>query len=520
MKRKVLISLCVIGFLFLSVPVQVACEEIGHEFLPPEHWCYSVLARFETLGLCVLPSEQPYTRDDVIGYVDDIRSYMSANGTELAGRDRFNLDRLEQEFHDKASRANPGVRFDPPIHYDSDGPLRLEADLELTLAPEDPHDGGRWDVFGIANPVIRLHLLQSLTYDMRYRLVMGPERDGRQRDAKPSPREKSWRGLTSLYERAYLVYRSRWGTLFYGRDFASWGPADNRNVIISNEAGSLDKLGGRLHFKNMRLSVLHAMLSSPGHRFLSAHRLEVVLGRLTLGLSETVIHRDRLFDPAYILPLSSFYANQFAERGDDNVLWAIDAKYPVIDGIIVDGSLLIDDFQYERGDSTPDNIAFNVGLRAAVTAPVPLTFNLRYRYVTLYTYTHRDTLKAHVVGSGDPGSGEAFLGVAEGPDTDLVTATADYFPRPQLTTTVSFSSLRRGEGNGFKPFQPGDDHAPSFPSGVVERTTSFGFGLSWEFDGNSLARAEFFRARVKNENHVRGADDWKTAIRISLRWNL
>ena len=55
----------------------------------------------------------------------------------------------------------------------------------------------------------------------------------------------------------------------------------------------------------------------------------MVFGKVTLGLSETVIHRDRLLDPVYVLPFSGFYANQFAERGDDNVLWTIDMKYPV-----------------------------------------------------------------------------------------------------------------------------------------------------------------------------------------------
>ena len=349
---------------------------------------------------------------------------------------------------------------------------------------------------------------------------MGQETHSTPRAAATSPRERSWRGLTTLYERSYLTFRWQRGTIFYGRDYVDWGPAENRNVILSQEAGSLDKLGGRLQFKNFRLSVVHAILSSPGDRYLSAHRLEMVFGKVTLGLSETVIHRDRFLDPAYVLPFSGFYANQFSERGDDNVLLAIDMKYPVIDGLIVDGSLLLDDFQYERGDSTPDNIAFNVGLRGAIARPVPVNFGLRYRYVTIYTYTHRDSLNAHVAGAGDPNVGDSILGVVEGPDTDLLTANVDYFPLPRLTATVLFSSFRRGEGNDFRAFRPGDEHDPRFPSGVVERTTSLGLRLAWEFDGNSLATAEVVRARVKNENHVPGADDWRTAVRILLRWNL
>jgi len=95
----------------------------------------------------------------------------------------------------------------------------------------------------------------------------------------------------------------------------------------------------------------------------------------------------------------------------------------------------------------------------------------------------------------------------------------DFFPLARLTATALFASLRRGEGDDFRAFRPGDDHAPSFPSGVVERTTSLGLRLAWELDGNSLASAEVARARVKNNDHVRGADSWETSARFLLGWD-
>jgi hypothetical protein len=506
--------------LSLWAPKATAAEGIGHEFIPPEHWSYPALARFEALGLCRLPAERLFSRDDIAGYTDQIAGRVAERGATLSPRDQFNLERLQREFSRAESRANPKARFDPPLLYGSDGPVHAEADLDLALVPDKPADRDEWDFFGVTNPALRLHLGSSLTYEGRYRLVMGPETEERARDEHPSPRERSWRGLTSLYERSYLVYHWNQGLLFFGRDYADWGPADNRNVILSQEAGSLDKLGGRLQFKNFRFSGVHAILSSPGDRYLSGHRLEGAFGRVTVGLSETVIHRDRFLDPVYMLPFSSFYANQFNERTDDNVMWAVDVKYRVLDGATVDGSLLVDDFQYERGDSTPDMLAVNVGVRTDIARPVPLTLRLRYRYVDIYTYTHRDSLKAHVAGDGDPNAGDPLLGVAEGPDTDLFTASADCFPLPRLTATLLFSLLRRGEGDDFRAFHPGDDHAPPFPSGVVERTTSFGLAFAWEFDGNSLARAELVRSRVENEGHVPGADDRRTAAHIVLRWNL
>ena len=514
------VGLLVLFSLFLCGPGPVRSQAVGHEFIPPEHWCYPALARFEALGLCRLPSERPYGRDDIIHYTEEIAARVAERGTNLSARDRFNLERLQKEFADPASQANPKARFDRPLLFASDGPMHLEGDLDVALAPDKPPQREQWDFFGIAHPILRLHLGPSFTYDFRYQLVMGPERDGRERNQHVSSRERSWRGLTSLYERAYLVYYWKQGTVFFGRDYADWGPAENRNVILSREAESLDKLGGRIQFKNLRLSVIHAILSSPGDRYLTGHRLEGTFGRVTAGLSETVIHRDRFLDPVYMLPFSSFYANQFNERSDDNVMWALDVKVRALDRLTVDGSLLIDDFQYERGDSTPDMLAVNVGVRGEIARPVPLGLRLRYRYVDIYTYTHRDSLNAHVTGSGDPNAGDPLLGVAEGPDTDLLTARADCYPLPRLTATALFAYLRRGEGNDFRTFHPGDPYAPPFPSGVVERTTSFGLALAWEFDGNSLATGEFVRSRVENADHVAGADEWRNAVRFLLRWNL
>ncbi len=502
----------------LLAPVRLAAEDVGHEFLPPEHWGYGALARFEALGLCVLPSEKPYSRDDAIRYVEAVRQAVEERRITLSPRDQFNLDRLDREFHDAESRANPKNRFDPPALYLSDDPMHFEADFDLAVAGQDALRGERWDFFGISNPTLRLHS-NRLSCEVRYRIVMGPERDGNERNSKPTPRTKSWRGLTTLYERSYLVYHWDKVQVFFGRDYTDWGPAFDRNVLMSQQAGSQDKLGCRLRFKNFRLSSFHALLSVTEERYLAAHRLEMLFSGVTVGLSETVIHRERFLDPVYLIPFSSFYANQFAEREDDNVNWAIDLKVPVTRGIVVDGSLLIDDFQYERGDSTPDNLAFNVGIRTAIMDPLPIGLNLRYCRVNMYTYTHRDSLKAYVDGIGDPIAGDNILGVVEGPDTDLLTASVDFFPLARLTATVLFSSLRRGEGDDFRAFRPGDDHAPPFPSGVVERKTSLGLRLAWELDGNSLASAEVARARVKNNDHVRGADSWETAARFLLGWD-
>jgi len=127
--------------------------ELGHEFLPPDHWAYRALERFETLGLVGLPSEKPYTRRDVARYVADVKGGLANAGLSLPRRDRFELERLESEFIDSTSREDPKHRYDPPLVSLRDEPLHAEADLQLGLAPRKELFNDKWDVFGLAAPL-------------------------------------------------------------------------------------------------------------------------------------------------------------------------------------------------------------------------------------------------------------------------------------------------------------------------------------------------------------------------------
>jgi hypothetical protein len=493
---------------------------LGHEFLPPDHWAYRALERFETLGLIELPSERPYTRGDVARYVEAANGKVAEGERTVSRRDRFEIDRLEREFIDATSREDPKHRYDPPIVSMRDGPLHAEGDLWLGFAPRKELRENQWDFFGLAAPEVRLHAKDWLTYEVRYQLAYGPERGNRVRDAKPSPREKSFKGLTSIYERSYVVSQWKKVTLFWGRDYADWGPSEGGNLLVSETAQSLDKFGAQLRFKNLRLSFLNATLSSESDRHLSAHRLEMAFGRLLVGIAETVVYVDRGIDPLYVLPLSSFYANQFNERSDDNVLWALDAKYRLMDGVVLYGAFLIDDFQFERDGNNPDKIGFDLGLRVALAAPVPAALRLQYRYVDIFTYTHEDTATAHVAGGGDPVSGDRYLGAPQGPDSDLLTLRSEFYPWPQVVAALKISLERRGEGGDFRThFQPADPHPP-FPLGVVEKTLAFGGSVEWEVGGNSSIGIEASHARIQNRDHLPGEEEWRTSARILVAWDL
>ena len=103
----------------------VRADRIGQEFIPPQHWGYTAIDRFEALGFVRLPSEGILTRGDFIGFAETIERNVEAWGGELAGRDRYNLDRLRSEFIDDQSLADPKTRFDPPVLFFHEKPLVL-----------------------------------------------------------------------------------------------------------------------------------------------------------------------------------------------------------------------------------------------------------------------------------------------------------------------------------------------------------------------------------------------------------
>jgi hypothetical protein len=504
-----------------AAPFGARCEPAGREFIPPEHWCYAALDRFEALGLVVLPEWGLYTRRDVVGYAEAVRAAVERDGLVLGGRDRFELDRLEEEFASNAAVRDPGERYDRPVLNIEEKPVWLEGDVDFSLSPVKPPLDESWRLFGGSNLTAKLHAGEWFTYDVRYRLTATEASGEWEHKSKPSPRETSWHGITSLYERAYLVFGWKPIVLYWGRDYEDWGPNETGNLIVSGTAGSFDKLGGRVSLGGVRLSSFHSYLSvEQTRRTLSAHRLEFDLRDFTFGVAETALYTERGIDPLYLLPFSSFYANQFNERGDDNILWSVDAKYRAGRGLVLFGSLLIDDFQFERDGMAPDKLGFDAGSRIAWGGKFPATVEVKYRYVDIYTYTHRDTLKYYLAGRGDLSGGDPPLGAEEGPDTDRLDVRADCFVRPDVTVTALFSLRRRGEGNDFRMFDEGLDPFPPFPSGEVERTAAYGLGLRWEIRGGSSIEAFVEHDVVDGRNHVSGANDEGTAVRASLLWDL
>ena len=115
---------------------------------------------------------------------------------------------------------------------------------------------------------------------------------------------------------------------------------------------------------------------------------------------------------------------------------ALDAKTNVIDGLTLYGSMLVDDFQFEREEGYPDKLAFDAGFRWVPARPLGLAIQGHYRRVDIYTYSHVDSLSTYVSGAGEIGNGDVLLGGAPAPDADSWRLDAEVFPRANIAVAA------------------------------------------------------------------------------------
>lgn len=511
--RSRLAAIFFLTSLNLATPQGVGA--VGQEFVPVENWAYDAVRRFETLGMCRLSEDQPYNRTEFIAIVSEISRNTFVE--RLSPRDRYQLARLEKEFTNFAGRRDPQARYDPPTFYVKDDPLLLTGDIDVVGYVQELPFANDTGAFLQTNPEFQLHFGDHVTYDLRYRIIFGPEDGGRADDQKPSRRERSFNGLTSLFERSYVIAGWEKYFFYFGRDYVNWGPADWNNLIVPGDTYSVDQIGGRIGLKSLRLSFFQGLLSPATERRFAAHRLEIGWKSAVFGLNESVVYTGSL-DPIYFFPLSSFYANQFNERNnDDNVMWSVDTKVNFKRKVTLYGSLLIDDAQFEGDGENPNKFAFDIGGRFALSRPFAATVHTRYRFVDIYTYTHEDSSSVYVSGEGELDAGDVLLGGEPGPDSDQWRIELEVYPRANVFARGAVIGERRGEGNDFRSFTPGDPVDPPFPSGVTQRTRTFAAELRWEFDRNQWVRGVYGFTQGHNLGHVLGADENSHSFRVELR---
>lgn len=446
------------------------------ETVSPDSWIYPALRTFELLGLVRLEPTIPYSRRQVEFYMDRILSSLKDKEDELSPRQQFVLGRLREEF--QGLGAKPGDREDQPVYFLREGNRYFALDFTSGGAFRKRAGGEKVRGEGLLIPGVLVDLGGRITVETTYRVRIEPERDLNVGGRKPSYRLKSFRGVTSEFEKGYLSFRgTRWKVLI-GRDYVHWGSGREEGLLLSRSAGSLDQVRASFSIGRFTLSAVHALLDPGYPRRLAGHRLTIRLPRgIYLGIGETVLYTGRDFDFTYLTPVSAFYSNQYGERGDDNILWGLDWKIPVRRRLILYGEVLVDDFQYESDPPAPNRLAVNLTAESLVMlGKSEVELLAAYTFIDIFTYAHKDyILTRYVTGDGDP-SMNRIIGSPLGPDADRWDFGAAAPVHPRVVISARGSITRRGESNNLREWDRKEDPNPPFPSGDVTRENIVSLG--------------------------------------------
>lgn len=472
------------GILLLPSPSDASATD---ETVPPDSWVYPALRTLELAGLVHLDPSIPYSRSDVERYTRTVLEAVRGGADDPSPRIRFLIGRLEGEF----LAADPRQRENHPLLVMTEERNLAALDVAagaLFVKTAEEEEG---EVWGTARPRFLLGLGGMVTAETSYRLRMGPEEGANISSSKPNSRERSFRGLTSEFERGMIFLSGEGWRLGIGRDYIHWGSGRDEGLLMSKSAGSLDHLIARAEMGRFSLHAVHVILDPEIPRRLAGHRLSVRLPRgIRIGVGETVLYTARDLDFTYLLPFGSYYANQYNEEEDDNILWALDWKIPVTRGLILYGELLVDDIQYESDPPAPDRVGFNMTAEAYLdVGGREFELLLGYTYLDIYTYAHKDTLlTGYVTGDGDPETG-SIIGSPLGPDADRWNLALATPLHPRLLVTARGSYSRRGEGNDLREWIRGTDPSPEFPSGDVAREARVSLEVDLDLEHGSYVRA-------------------------------
>jgi len=451
------------GFFILlfSVAVQATDENI-----PPSSWVYRALRRFELLGLVSVSPDMPLSRSSVRDYVRSMDLTIEREGLKLKPREAFLLKRLKEEF--LCDEGDLSSREDRPIIVYSEGKNVIALDASIGASITKRVERVKGEVDGTFIPQVLAGLGKHVTFESNYDVEISPEVDDYRRNRKPSPRTRSFRGVTSEFERGYVAVHGDLWRFDVGRDYVNLGDDLREGLLVSRTAGSLDRMLFSFRVSRFDFKVIHAVLDPGLDRRLAVHRMTARLpGNIYLGIGEAVLYGGRGLDLVYLVPFSSYYANQFNERADDNILWSFDWKVP-FRRFLFFGEVLIDDLQYEREEPAPDRIGLNVAFEALLPAGrEDLTLRFSYTYIDIFTYAHKDSLlTSYVTGDGSYPE-NPLIGSSLGPDADRLYFGASYPVSAPLDVGFSYEVVRRGEGNDLREWDRVEDPGLPFPSGNV-----------------------------------------------------
>jgi len=342
-------------------------------------------------------------------------------------------------------------------------------------------------------------------------------------DPRNRTRDFSQLGVSNNVERAYVHWRGESLTVLLGRTPVSWGPEPGGPLLLSPVAPAVDQVKASLrwgrHVWRMLVGQLSSVEPDSGAtrlRSLYGHRLDLDLGRLTLGISEVsvVAGTSQGISLRYLNPLQFHAQAQVEQDGDSgtqvNVFHGVDGRFRA-GRATLHGSFLVDDLQIDQAgrDRYPHQLAWTAGLQ--VRGPGGSLAGYGYRRVGSWTYLHRG------IGTDHQHYGHP-LGAPEGPDSDLHRVWVVLRPAGGWRVELAGERGRRGSNRlGQAEDRAGHSGEP-FPRGVVERRWGAELGVAWTLPPHLRVVGEAAFASLTNTDHVPGDSGDVVEVRLGLTW--
>ncbi|SMP47421.1 hypothetical protein [Fibrobacter sp. UWB10] len=229
--------------------------------------------------------------------------------------------------------------------------------------------------------------------------------------------------------RAHLGLNYAWARISLARDVLHWGPGYYNNLTFNQFALPYNMLNLDFTFGPLRVFSVYADLrvnswsysmDNLNDRNLYAHRYELALGNLTVGMSELqVLYNEN--KPWLFVPLVPLFIEKgnYSEHVNNGAL-AFDLNYRLFNAVRVYGEFFLDDMEspmavYENKYSN-NRWAGMLGLQAGYDFDVnghalQVGTIAEIARVEPYTYCHYDTAQAQMAHLGQP------LGNPNGPNS-------------------------------------------------------------------------------------------------------
>ena len=329
--------------------------------------------------------------------------------------------------------------------------------------------------------------------------------------------------VTGKVTDAYLGVQGRYAELTFGTVSRNWGPPGIDGVLVSSNPYAYDNLFARLGTPVVRIETMIAPLDdyvSPQgvrlRRWWAVHRFVGRPFRWLVGsLGEAALWQSMEPGPALWwlnpLKLASFTRDEESLPDSVNLALEADLRAALPHGVVVHGTLLVDDFDLSSNKLAPNRL----GATLSADVPIGTGATARAYYTFISSLTYRTYEPALTIMRDSVGLGRNFS------DYSQMTVTVSTMPWPMLIVTPEVTLLRQGQGDFRQPFPPlPATNVPFLFTGVVERTLRLAAGVRAQFIRSVDLDANFGWHFIANHAHVTGATATQFVGGIGLTYRL